>query len=180
MDEVIAKLMEGRIAIVVDGTPSVITVPYFFLENFQAPDDYYLNRRFANFSRILRWAAFFLAIFLPGLYVATVTYHFSIVPSLFVFRLAVSRAGVPFPTFIEVIVIMLFFQLIKEAGLRLPKPIGTAMSIVSALILGDTAVKAGIASTITIFIIAISTLCYFIIPKISPFFTGYVISFMVI
>lgn len=165
-DEVMSKLMEGRIAIVVDGTPSVITVPYFFLENFQAPDDYYLNRRFANFSRMIRWAAFFLAIFLPGMYVATVTYHFSIVPSLFVFRLAVSRAGVPFPTFVEVIVIMLFFQLIKEAGLRLPKPIGTAMSIVSALILGDTAVKAGIASTITILVIAISALCYFIIPKI--------------
>lgn len=165
-DEVMSKLMEGRIAIVVDGTPSVLTIPYFFLENFQAPDDYYLNKRFANFSRILRWVAFYLAMFLPGLYTAVITYHFSMIPSLLVFRLAVARAGVPIPTFMEIILVMIFFQLIKEAGLRLPKPIGTAMSLVSALILGDTAVKAGISSTITIFVIAISTLSYFIIPKI--------------
>lgn len=165
-DEVMSKIMEGRIAIIVDGTPSVLTVPYFFLENFQAPDDYYLNQKFSNFSRILRWCAFFLAIFLPGLYTAIITYHFSMVSSLLVFRLAVARAGVPIPTFVEIIIVMVFFQLIKEAGLRLPKPIGTAMSLVSALILGDTAVKAGISSTITIFVIAISTLSYFIIPKI--------------
>lgn len=165
-DEVVSKLMEGRIAVIVDGTPSVITVPYFFMENFQAPDDYYLNKTFANFSRMLRWIALFLSIFLPGLYVAVITYHFSLIPSLFVFRLAVARAGVPFPTFMEVILIMVFFQLIKEAGLRLPKPIGTAMSIVSALILGDTAVKAGISSTVTILVVAVSTLSYFLIPRI--------------
>ena len=82
------------------------------------------------------------------------------------FRLAVSRAGVPFPTFIEVILMMLAFQFIKEAGLRLPQPIGGAMSIVSALILGDAAVGAGIASRITIIIVAISTLSYFLIPKV--------------
>ena len=165
-DEVAAKLFEGRIAIIVDGTPFVITAPYFFLENFQMPDDYYINRYYTNFNRILRWIAFFMASFLPGIYVAIITYHFSMIPSLFVFRLAVSRAGVPLPTFIEVIVMMLAFQLIKEAGLRLPHPIGGAMSIVSALILGDAAVGAGIASRITIIVVAISTLSYFLIPKI--------------
>ena len=103
---------------------------------------------------------------MPGLYVAIITYHFSMIPSLFVFRLAVSRAGVPLPTFVEVIVMMLAFQLIKEASLRLPQPIGGAMSIVSALILGDAAVGAGIASRITIIVVAISTLSYFLIPKI--------------
>ena len=130
------------------------------------PDDYYINRYYTNFNRILRWIAFFMASFLPGIYVAIITYHFSMIPSLFVFRLAVSRAGVPLPTFIEVIVMMLAFQLIKEAGLRLPHPIGGAMSIVSALILGDAAVGAGIASRITIIVVAISTLSYFLIPKI--------------
>ena len=165
-DEVAAKLFEGRIALIVDGTPFVITAPYFFLENFQMPDDYYINRHYTNFNRILRWIAFLMASFLPGLYVAIITYHFSMIPSLFVFRLAVSRAGVPLPTFIEVIVMMLAFQLIKEAGLRLPHPIGGAMSIVSALILGDAAVGAGIASRITIIVVAISTLSYFLIPKI--------------
>ena len=165
-DEVAAKLFEGRIAIIVDGTPFVITAPYFFLENFQMPDDYYINKYYTNFNRVLRWFAFLIASFLPGLYVAVITYHFSMIPSLFVFRLAVSRAGVPLPTFIEVIVMMLAFQLIKEAGLRLPHPIGGAMSIVSALILGDAAVGAGIASRITIIVVAISTLSYFLIPKV--------------
>ena len=165
-DEVAAKLFEGRIGIIVDGTPFVVTVPYFFLENFQMPDDYYLNRYYTNFNRILRWIAFFIAAFLPGLYIAIITYHFSMIPTLFIFRLAVSRAGVPIPTFIEVLVMMFAFQFIKEAGLRLPHPIGSAMSIVSALILGDAAVGAGIASRITIIVIALSTLSYFLIPKI--------------
>lgn len=165
-DEVCAKLLEGRVGVIVDGTPFVITAPYFFLENFQMPDDYYLNRYYTNFNRILRWLAFFVAALAPGLYVAIITYHFSMIPSLFMFRLAVSRAGVPFPTFIEVILMMLAFQFIKEAGLRLPQPIGGAMSIVSALILGDAAVSAGIASRITIIVVALSTLSYFLIPKL--------------
>lgn len=165
-DEVCAKLLEGRVGVIVDGTPFVITAPYFFLENFQMPDDYYLNRYYTNFNRILRWLAFFVAALAPGLYVAVITYHFSMIPSLFMFRLAVSRAGVPFPTFIEVILMMLAFQFIKEAGLRLPQPIGGAMSIVSALILGDAAVNAGIASRITIIVVALSTLSYFLIPKL--------------
>lgn len=165
-DEVCAKILEGRIALIVDGTSFVITVPYFFMENFQMPDDYYVNKYFTNFNRILRWIAFFVAVFLPGLYVAVTTHHFSMIPTLFIFRLAVSRAGVPFPTFIEILIMMLAFQFIKEAGLRLPKVIGGAMSIVSALILGDAAVGAGIASRITIIVVAISTLCYFLIPKL--------------
>ncbi|WP_066890680.1 spore germination protein [Clostridium nigeriense] len=165
-DEVCAKLLEGRIGVIVDGTPFVITVPYFFLENFQMPDDYYLNKYYTNFNRILRWIAFFIATLVPGLYVAIITYHFSMIPSLFMFRLAVSRAGVPFPTFFEVLIMMLAFQFIKEAGLRLPQPIGGAMSIVSALILGDAAVGAGIASRITIIVVALSTLSYFLIPKL--------------
>lgn len=165
-DEVSAKILEGRIGIIVDGTPFVITVPYFFLENFQMPDDYYVNTYYTNFNRVLRWVAFLIATFLPGLYVAIITYHFSMLPSLFIFRLAVSRAGVPLPTFVEVIVMMLSFQLIKEAGLRLPNPIGGAMSIVSALILGEAAVGAGISSRITVIVIAISMLSYFLIPKV--------------
>ncbi|MBU3137128.1 spore germination protein [Clostridium gasigenes] len=165
-DEVSAKLLEGRVGVIVDGTPFVITVPYFFLENFQMPDDYYLNKHYTNLNRILRWMAFFIAAFAPGIYVATITYHFSMIPSLFIFRLAVSRAGVPFPTVLEVIIMMLAFQLIKEAGLRMPKPIGGAMSIVAGLILGDAAVGAGLASRVTIIIVAISTLSYFLIPKL--------------
>ena len=165
-DEAAAKILEGRVAVLVDGTPFVITVPYFFLENFQAPDDYYINRYFANFTRVLRWVAFFIATFLPGLYVAIVNYHFALIPSMFLFRLAVARAGVPLPTIIEVLIMVIAFQLIKEAGLRLPQPIGGAMSIVAALILGDAVVGAGISSRITIIVVAASTLSYFLIPKV--------------
>lgn len=104
--------------------------------------------------------------FLPGIYVALVTHHFSVLPSLFVFRLAVARAGVPFPIVAEVIIMMLLFQIIKEAGLRLPQPIGTSMSLVSGLILGEAAVGAGIASRITIVVVALSAVCYFLIPKL--------------
>ena len=165
-DEAAAKILEGRVAVLVDGTPFVITVPYFFLENFQAPDDYYTNKYYANFTRVLRWFAFFIAVFLPGAYVALITHHFALIPSLFIFRLAVARAGVPIPTILEVIIMILAFQIIKEAGLRLPQPIGGAMSIVSALILGDAVVGAGIASRITIIVVALSTLSYFLIPKL--------------
>jgi len=165
-DEICAKLLEGRVAVIVDGTSFVITVPHFFLENFQTPDDYYLNKYVANFNRILRWFAFFLASMLPGLYVATITYHFSMLPSAFLFRLAVARSGVPFPAYVEVIIMIIAFQLIKEAGLRIPQPIGGTMSIVAGLILGDAAVGVGIASRITIIVIAISSLSYFLIPKL--------------
>lgn len=165
-DEIASKILEGRVAVLVDGTPFVITVPYFFLENFQAPDDYYINKYYANFTRILRWLAFFIAVFLPGFYIAIITYHFSLLPSMFIFRLAVARAGVPLPTIVEIVIMMVAFQLIKEAGLRLPQPIGGAMSIVAALILGDAVVGAGIASRITIIVVAVSTLSYFLVPKI--------------
>ncbi|MEQ8154580.1 MAG: spore germination protein [Clostridiaceae bacterium] len=165
-DEICAKIMEGRVAVIVDGTPFVITVPYFFLENFQTPDDYYLNMYFANFTRILRWIALFIGALLPGIYTAMITYHFSMIPAMFVYRLAVARAGVPLPTFVEVILMMLFFQLVKEAGLRLPQPIGGAMSIVAGLILGDAAVAAGLASRTTIIVVAISSVSYFLIPRV--------------
>ncbi len=80
-DEVAAKILEGRVAVLVDGTPFVITVPYFFLENFQAPDDYYINKYYANFTRILRWLHFFLQYFSPGIYIAIINYHYSMLPS---------------------------------------------------------------------------------------------------
>ena len=165
-DDATAKILEGRVAVIVDGTPFVITVPAFFLENFQAPDDYYSNKYFTSFTRALRWIAFFLAMFLPGLYVALTTHHFSVLPTTFIFRLAVSRAGVPFSTIAEVLIVMFLFQLIKEAGLRLPQPIGTSMSLVASFVLGSSAVAAGIASTITIVIVCIGAVCYFLIPNL--------------
>ncbi len=164
-DVIASRLCEGRVAVFVDGTPFVATAPYFFFENFQTGDDYYSNIFFSNATRILRWIAFVLATLLTGFYLAIVTHHFSLIPYIFTFRLAVSRAGVPFPSVIEVLLLNLFFQLSREAGIRLPQPIGQTMSIVGALILGDATVGSGLASQTSLIIVAVSAICSFLVPK---------------
>ncbi|QGU95529.1 spore germination protein [Clostridium bovifaecis] len=165
-DKVASKLFEGKIAVLVDGTPEVVTAPFFFIENFIASDDYYFNKYFADFIRIQRWIAFFLALLLPGIYIAIGTHHFSLIPTTFVFRLAVSRAGVPFPTVVEVLLMSFFFQLLREAGVRLPQPTGQTMGIVGALILGDAAIGAGLASQGTIVIVAVASISTFLVPNL--------------
>lgn len=164
-DVAAANIMEGRIGILVDGTPFAITMPYFFIESFQTPDDYYINKIYSNMNRILRYIAFMLALLLPGLYISITTYHFSLIPSVFVFRLSVSRAGVAFPAIIE-LYLLIFFQILREAGLRLPESIGQAISIVGALILGDAAVGAGLVSQIGMIVVAISSISSFLIPRL--------------
>lgn len=165
-DTVAAMLLQGKVCIIVDGTPFVATAPYFFIENFQTPDDYYMNRSLANVTRILRMVAFAIALFLPALYLALTTFHYSLIPSVFVFRLAISRAGVPFPTVVEIIMMIFFFQLLREAGVRLPQPVGQAVSIVGALILGDAAVGAGLTSESTIIVVALSSISSFLVPRL--------------
>ena len=165
-DVTVALMVEGRVAILVDNYPFAITAPHFFIENFAVADDYYLNKYTQNYFRIIRWIAFFISLLLPGLYVAVMTYHFKIVPTVLAFRLAVTRAGVPFPTIVEVGIMMFFFQVLREAGIRLPRPIGSALSIVGALILGDAAVGAGLTSQITVLVIALTSISLFLIPKL--------------
>ncbi len=161
-----AMLVEGRVVVMVDNTPFVVTAPHFFIENFSVPDDYYLNKYTQSYFRIIRWSAFAIALLLPGLYLAIMTHHFKLIPTIFAFRLAVTRSGVPFPTVLEVVIMMYFFQVLREAGIRLPRPIGSALSIVGALILGDAAVGAGLTSEITVLIIALSSISLFLIPKL--------------
>jgi hypothetical protein len=165
-DVIAAKVLEGRVAVIVDGSSNVLYAPFFFIENFQVSDDYYANKITANITRIQRFVAMFFATFLPGLYVAMTTYHFALIPTKFVFRLSSSRVGVPFPTFVEVILMLGFFQLLREAGVRLPQPTGQALSIVGALILGDAAVGAGIASQSTIVVVSIASISTFLIPDL--------------
>lgn len=164
-DKAVAKILEGRVVILQDNTPFVVTAPHFFVEYFGVGEDYYLNKYTQNYFRIVRWVAFFIALLLPGLYISLIAYHFKLIPYLFVFRMAITRAGVPFPAIVEVMVMMFFFQLLREAGIRLPQPIGSALSIIGALIIGDAAIGAGLASQITVLIIALSSISLFIIPK---------------
>ncbi|URZ01780.1 spore germination protein [Clostridium felsineum] len=165
-DIVVNHLFRGKVAVIVDGTPFVAIAPYFFYENFHMPDDYYLNSIVVNATRVLRWLGFIISTFLPGLYISIITYHVSLIPSSFVFRLAISRSGIPFPTIIELLIMMFFFQILREAGVRLPQPVGQAMSIVGALILGQSAVEAGLTSEITIIIVALSSISSFLTPNL--------------
>jgi len=165
-DVAASKLLEGRIAIIVDGTPFVVTAPYFFIDNFQTPDDYYSNMYFANASRIMRVVGFFAASLLSGLYLAIATFHFSIIPSVLAIKFTMSRADVPLPTVIELLLMTFFFQILREAGIRLPQSIGQAMSIVGALILGDAVVGVGLASQSTVVIVALSSITSFLVPKL--------------
>lgn len=165
-DIVCSNLFEGRAAILVEGSPSVSVVPTFFVENFIAPDDYFTNRFAATGLRLFRYFSFAITVLLPGLYLALSTYHHSLIPTVILFKLAATRAGVPFPIVLEVVIMLMFFELSREAGRRLPPSIGNTLSLVATLIFGETAVQAGIASAGTIVIIGVYAITSLINPKL--------------
>jgi len=166
-DKIGVALAEGKLVILVDGTPFVIYAPYFFIENFQTTDDYSTNKFMANMGRVLRWGAFILSALAPGFYIALFTHHFNLIPFIFVFRIAASRAGVPFPMSVEVIIMIIFFQVLREAGVRLPQSIGPTLSIVGALILGEAAVQSGLTSHVTVLIVAFTSIASFLVPTVA-------------
>lgn len=166
-DVVVAKLLEGRIAIMFDGTPIVLTLPFLFIENLQINEDYYTNYFVASINRIIRFLSFLLTVFVPGLYVALVTYHHEIIPQKLLFSLIASRIGVPFPTIIEVLAMIIVFELLRESGLRLPKSLGQTVSIVGALVLGQAAVEAKFISASVVIVIAITAITSFIFYQIN-------------
>lgn len=166
-DVVVAKLLEGRIAVMFEGTPIVLTVPFLFMENLQANEDYYTNYFAASINRIVRFISFMLTVFVPGLYVALVTNHHEIIPQKLLFSLIASRIGVPFPTIIEVLAMIIAFELLRESGLRLPKGLGQTVSIVGALVLGQAAVEAKFISAPVVIIIAITAITSFIFYQVN-------------
>jgi len=165
-DAAASKLSEGRVIIMVDGNPFALTAPYFFIENFQTTDDYTMNKFVANFGRLSRFSSIILATLVPGIYLALVSYHFKLIPTIFLVRLSMFRSGVPVPTVIELLYMIFFFQIIREAGVRLPQPIGPTLSIVGALILGDAAVSSGLASQVTVVVVAITSISSYLLPNI--------------
>lgn len=165
-DIVAAKLLEGRIAIVVDGTPVVLTVPHILQETFQANDDYYISYLYTNLTRWLRVLGFLLTITLPAIYVALLTWHQEMIPTRLLFSIAASRQGVPFTTFTEAVGILIIFEILKEAGTRTPDTIGQALSIVGGLVLGQAAVDARFASAPMVIVIAFSGVTALIVPKL--------------
>lgn len=163
-DVVCAKLLEGRVAIVVDGSPIVLTLPYILLEDFQNADDYLTHPFRATFLRSLRMLGIFFAILLPGIYVAMQSFHYVIFPNNFLISLLNSIEQLSFPPLIEILLVLFLFEILNEASIRMPKYLGMALSIVGALILGDTAVKAGILSSPSVMMVAISGICLYTVP----------------
>jgi spore germination protein KA len=165
-DTVAARLLEGRVAIVVDGTPFVLTVPFFFLEAFQANEDYYKNWLSGSFDRFLRYFCFFLTIATPALYVSLINYHPQLLPTELILSISSARANVPFPSVVEAAAMTLMFEILREGGIRLPQPVGQAISIVGAVVLGDAAVSANLVSAPMIIIVGITSVSGFVVPRL--------------
>ena len=163
-DKVAANLLEGRVAILVDGTPIALTVPRLFLEGMSSSEDYYTRYWYSTAVRWLRYLGLIVSLFLPALYVAVLTYHPEMLPTRLLVSMAAAREGVPFPTFVEVLLMGTFFEGLREAGVRLPKPIGVAVSIVGALVLGQAAISAGLAGAGSVIVTAITAIAVFTIP----------------
>lgn len=161
-----AKLLEGRVAIITDGTPFVLTVPYLFVEAFQNSEDYYSRPFYTTFIRWLRWLSFFISTFLPALYVAVTTFHQELLPPTLLMSIAASEEGTPFPAIIEAILMQIIYEILREAGVRLPRPVGQAVSIVGALVIGEAAVSAGLIGAPMVVIVALTAISSFVIPPI--------------
>lgn len=164
-DVAVGRILEGRIAIICDGSPDVLTVPKVFIENLQMAEDYYSRPQYATFIRILRIIALFISIVLPGFLVALETFHQEMIPTKLLMSIAKNVEGVPFTSLIEALLMILFLEMIKESGLRIPNNIGTAVTVVSGLVLGQTAVQAGLVGPIMVIVIATTGIAEFIIPE---------------
>lgn len=166
-DKIAAKMLEGRVAILTDGTPFVLTVPYVFAEAFQSSEDYYSRPYYVTIVRWIRLIAFFLSVFSPALYVATTTYHQEMIPPSLLISMAAAREGTPFPALIEALGMIIVFEIVREAGVRLPRPVGQAVSIVGALVIGDAAVTAGLIGAPMVIVVAITAISSFLVPPIT-------------
>ncbi|MBO4343462.1 MAG: spore germination protein [Clostridia bacterium] len=163
-DKVAAKITEGRVAVIVDSSPVVLTVPYLFAESLQSAEDYLKTPYYATFIRIIRFVSLLIALYLPAFYVAVMEHHKNAVPAKLYMKMTESRADVPFGIFGEMVVILLIFELIREVGIRMPGAVGSAVSIVGGLILGDAAISAGISSPPIIMVASLTAICTFILP----------------
>lgn len=164
-DSIAAGLLEGRVAILVNGTPFVLLVPALFVQFFQSSEDYYQRADFATLIRILRYICFFISLLAPSMYIAITTFHQELLPSPLLLSLASQREGIPFPALVEALIMEFTFEILREAGVRLPKAVGQAVSIVGALVIGQAAVEAGLVSPAMVIIVSITAIANFVIPS---------------
>jgi len=170
-DKLAAKLYDGRVAVLVDGTPFAMYLPTLFSENFQTMDDYSGLPVYTTFIRWLKYLAFFVTVALPGYYVAVANYNPEFLPPAVLFNIVSSEQSLPFNIFTECIVIHIIFEIMREAGLRLPAAIGHTVNIVGGLVLGDIVIKVGLVSAPLVLIVALGAISSFIVPDLYPAIT---------
>ena len=163
-------ILAGRVVVIVNGSPYALVMPATFMDFLSSQEDTNIRYQYANLLKIIRGIALFLALLLPGLYIAISNYHQELIPTELLFAIVSSRASVPFPVILEILIMEVSFELIREAGVRVPSPLGPTIGIVGALILGQAAVSASIVSPILIIIISITGICSFTVPD---FFLGF-------
>lgn len=163
-DKAANHILSGRVVVIVNGSPYVLIMPCVFVDFLSSAEDPNLKFQYANLLKFVRLVAFFITLLLPGLYVAITNFHQEIIPTELLFAIVASRESIPFPIIVEILAMEISFELIREASLRVPSPIGTTIGIIGALILGQAAVEASIVSPILIIIIAITGITSFAIP----------------
>ncbi|MBQ7758770.1 spore germination protein [Anaerotignum sp.] len=166
-DKTAAALLEGRVALLVDNTPYAILLPATLNTFFQAAEDYYDRWEIMSFIRLVRFGAAFLAVCLPGLYIAFSVYHPQLMPTALALKVAATREAIPFSVIGEVLIMELAFELLREAGIRLPSPVSSTIGIVGGIIIGSAAVEAGIVSPAVVIVAALTGICSFVIPNVS-------------
>ena len=166
-DVVVGKLLEGRIAVFLDGTPAVLTVPYLFIENFQSSEDYYLSFFYTSVSRALRIIGFLLTITVPAVYIAIVAYHHEMLPTTLLVNIASERRNVPLPAAAEAYLMLIVFDILRETGVRMPSNIGQALSIVGALVIGQAAVDAKLVAAPMIIVVGLTGITSLLVPKMN-------------
>ncbi len=165
-DVACGKLEEGRVVILVEGTPSALIVPFLFVENFQTLDDYLTRPFYAAFVRWLKYIAFFLSALLPGLYVGIAAHHPELLPESLMLKIAQAEAETPFPVMLETLLLYLLYELLREAGLRAPGSLSATVSIVGGLVVGDTAVSAGLVSAPSLLVVALTAIAGYTVPRL--------------
>lgn len=161
-----AKLCEGKIVILVNGSPSALVLPSLFCENFDCLDDYATTAVFSSLVRLLKYGAFYLSIFLPGLFVCLAVYLPELIPPQLLFKIEAAEKATPLPLFAEMLLIIVILEIIREAGLRMPQTLGHAVSLVAALIVGDAAIAAGLMSTPVLLVAGVTSVSIFVTPAL--------------
>lgn len=166
-DTLAYNLMNGKIAILVDGSPDALLLPATFWDFMESPDEYYEIPVFSAFVKLFRLLAFIVSIALPSIYVAVCTFHWGIIPTQLLISFALSRSGIPYPVIVEVLLLEVIFEFLRESGLRFPQNVGQVVSIVGALVIGEAAIQAGFVSAPTIIVVAFTGIASYMIPKYS-------------